>query len=120
MMYPKLLGTPYNTQELLEDYSYLTDGGDLLIIEKGYETNGADVPRLFWSIVPPFRPKYSPAYLVHDFLLSLSGGHISAIKTANNVWKEMMWKIEPSSRMKAVFVCFDIYWWFRFTFRGVL
>jgi len=39
-----------------------------ITVPKGYKTNGANVPRLFWSIIPPFKPKYLPAVIVHDYL----------------------------------------------------
>ena len=29
---------------------------------------GANVHRLFWSIIPPFKSKYLPAVIVHDYL----------------------------------------------------
>ena len=37
----------------------------------GYETNGADIPRIFWSIFPPNRSTYLPAVIVHNYLCSL-------------------------------------------------
>lgn len=39
-----------------------------ITVPEGYTTNGADIPRVFWSIVPPFKPKYLPAIVVHDYL----------------------------------------------------
>lgn len=38
-----------------------------LTIPKGYVTDFATVPRIFWSIVPPIG-KHNPAALVHDYL----------------------------------------------------
>ena len=56
---------PYSKDkfELCEDYRY----GNV-IVPKGYKTNGANVPRIFWSIFPPNSPEYLSAVVVHDYL----------------------------------------------------
>jgi len=41
------------------------------IIPVGFVTNGADIPRLFWSFYPPNRSDYLPAVVVHDYLCSV-------------------------------------------------
>lgn len=76
--------------ELVEDYRY----GDV-IVPKSYKTNGANVPRLFWSIFPPNSPEYLSAAVVHDYLCDKS-----SYKLADETLKEMMselgvakWKI---------------------------
>ena len=40
-------------------------------IPKGFTTDGASVPRIFWSIFPPNRTDYLPCAIVHDFLCDL-------------------------------------------------
>ena len=37
-------------------------------IPKGFRTDGASVPRAFWSLFPPNRTDYLPCAIVHDFL----------------------------------------------------
>lgn len=37
-------------------------------IPKGFTTDGASVPRPFWSIFPPNRTDYLPCAIVHDYL----------------------------------------------------
>ena len=76
--------------ELVEDYRY----GDV-IVPKGYKTNGANVPRLFWSIFPPNSPEYLSAVVTHDYLCDKG-----FYKLADETLKEMMselgvakWKI---------------------------
>jgi len=61
VLYPTFRPTPDNKIILLEDY--VVD--DTLTIPKGYISNGANIPRCFWSIIPPFKPKYIPAVIVH-------------------------------------------------------
>lgn len=40
-------------------------------VPEGYRTNGADIPRIFWSIFPPNKSDYLPAVIVHDYLCDL-------------------------------------------------
>lgn len=54
-----LITTPYCVQ---------LRNGDLVSIDKGYQTNGADIPRLLWRLYPPYSPDYLPAVVVHDYL----------------------------------------------------
>ena len=37
-------------------------------IPAGYETDGASVPRIFWTLFPPNRTDYLPCAIVHDYL----------------------------------------------------
>lgn len=76
--------------ELVEDYRY----GDV-IVPKSYKTNGANVPRIFWSIFPPNSPEYLSAVIAHDYLCDKG-----FYKLADETLKEMMselgvakWKI---------------------------
>jgi len=39
-----------------------------ITIPEGYRTDGASVPRIFWSIFPPNRTDYLPCATIHDFL----------------------------------------------------
>jgi len=41
-------------------------------IPKDYITNGADVPRVFWSLIPPNDSLVLPAVIVHDFLCTIA------------------------------------------------
>ena len=39
-----------------------------IYIPKGFVTNGANIPRVFWSLFPPNSPEYLSAVVLHDFL----------------------------------------------------
>lgn len=41
-------------------------------IPAGYKTNGANIPRIFWSIYPPNSPEYLTAVVIHDYLCEKS------------------------------------------------
>lgn len=49
--------------KLVEDYRYKD-----INIPKGYQTNGANIPRVFWSLFPPNSPEYLSAVVIHDYL----------------------------------------------------
>ena len=53
--------------ELVQEYQYKE-----ITVSTGYKTNGANVPRIFWSIFPPNSPEYLSATLVHDWLCKLA------------------------------------------------
>jgi hypothetical protein len=59
---------PYDKHKfiLLEDFEY-----NGYTVPKGYITDGASIPRIFWSFYPPNRPDYLPAAIVHDHLCDL-------------------------------------------------
>ena len=55
--------------EILEDFEYYRDKNKeaKISIKKGFITNFASVPRIFWSIFPPFG-KYTKCAVLHDRL----------------------------------------------------
>lgn len=55
------------TVTLLEDLVFYTKAGDSITVPTGFESDGASVPKLFWSAFPPF-DTYLPAAVVHDLL----------------------------------------------------
>lgn len=61
----KCILQPYDKHKfiLLEDFEY-----NGYTVPKGYITDGASVPRIFWFIYPPNRPDYLPAAIIHDYL----------------------------------------------------
>ena len=62
-----------------------------VLVPKGYPTNGANIPRLFWCLIPPFKPKYLPAVVLHDFLCDKE-----EYKKADEVFEEVLFEIEKS------------------------
>ncbi len=62
------VGKDYNKYELLNDYYYEVNGY-VIHVPKGFVTDLASVPRIFWAVFPPFG-RYTPAAIVHDFLYS--------------------------------------------------
>ncbi len=55
----------FNNWELTTDFKQIIDDKEILI-PKGFQTDLASVPRIFWAMFPPFScPQPS---VVHDFL----------------------------------------------------
>ena len=74
-----VLGALSNGNYILKQpYKVELKNGDLILIHRGYETNGADIPRLFWRLYPPYSPEYMPAVVIHDYLCD------KAIETAKD------------------------------------
>lgn len=86
MNYPKVQPTINNKYVLLENYQV-----ENVIVPKGYETNGADVPRAFWWFVPPFKPKFLPAIIIHDYLCDRE-----KYQLADAIFEKTLFTIEKS------------------------
>lgn len=80
---------PYSKDryEVAENYIY-----DDIVIPKGYKTNGADIPRIFWSIFPPNSPEYMSAVVVHDYMCD--NDKLFSKEYADNVFKKALQELE--------------------------
>ena len=84
---------------LLEDYHYKD-----VLVPKNYPTNGANIPRWAWCFIPPFKPKFLPAVVLHDFLCDKE-----KYKKADQVFEEVLFKIEKSLTTKSMVVAVKLY-----------
>lgn len=57
-----------------KEFRYYVDGdkNKVVIVPRGFLTDGASVPRLFWGIIPPWG-KYGQAVVLHDYLCEIGG-----------------------------------------------
>lgn len=55
--------------ELVQDFRVVLDG-ILIIIPKGYVTDGSSIPRFFWRVFTPWYTEARRASCVHDFMYS--------------------------------------------------
>ena len=97
--YPVLKGTTENLFINVEEYKYKD-----IVVPPGDKTNGSNIPRMLWSWIPPFKPKYSPAYLVHDYLCDLE-----EYKKADEYFEEILYNIEKTITTKAMVYAVKIY-----------
>ncbi len=65
----KLQPVEYGEKYKLLDNYYYEVNGYIICVPRGFITDLASVPKMFWTIFPPFG-KYTPAAIVHDFLYS--------------------------------------------------
>ena len=104
MYYPKLLPLIDNRMKLIEDYRYKE-----VLVPVGFETNGADSPRIFWQIFPPFAPKFLPAVIVHDYLIKQATNSEDVIY-ANTYFENIMLEIENSLKTRLIVRSVKLYW----------
>ena len=77
--------------QLTEPFRYRSSLGTITI-PKGFFTDGASVPRIFWNIFSPWGSYFSAA-LVHDYLYSKDSNDIYPISersVADKIFKEAM------------------------------
>jgi hypothetical protein len=55
------------TMKVIEPYSYVDADGHAFSAQPGFQTDGASIPRVLWSLIgSPFTGKYIGAAVVHD------------------------------------------------------
>ena len=104
MDYPHLQPTDNNKFILIKEYKYKE-----IEVPLNYITNGADIPRPFWIIVPPFKPKFFPAVLIHDYLIEKAKSN-EDILIANNYFEEILLQIENSLNTRNMVRAVKLYW----------
>ena len=57
----------YRLKESLEYVTSLIPDDPIIVVPAGYESDGASVPRVFWSFFPP-SGQYTKAAILHDWL----------------------------------------------------
>lgn len=85
---------PYDKDrfEVVDDYAFSLPSFNG-VIPKGFKTDGASIPRIFWSIYPPFKSEYFSACVIHDFLC-IKARSKNDYMLANKVLKEAMQALE--------------------------
>ncbi|OPA77246.1 DUF1353 domain-containing protein [Campylobacter pinnipediorum] len=78
--------------EVVEDFIF-----ESIKVPKGYKSNGANVPRLLWSIFPPNSPEYLSATILHDYLCDVAD---STVK--DNILKNVNFKYADDMLLKAL------------------
>ena len=75
--------------EVAEEFVFVSEEYGDITIPVGYRTNFADVPRIFWIIVPPCG-RYSKATVVHDWLIENVEFHNFTYREINKILYEAM------------------------------
>ncbi len=97
--YPIVVATAQNTFVL--DVAYQVKN---VRIPANYESNGANIPRIFWVFIPPNKPKYQAAIFLHDFLCDEE-----KYALADRLFEEVLFEIEISWRTKIMVKAVRLY-----------
>ncbi|EAH9843942.1 DUF1353 domain-containing protein [Campylobacter upsaliensis] len=87
MSLKRVVVKPYDRYkfEVWEDFNYQIElkENEFIsgVVPKGYTTDGASIPRIFWSLYPPYKSEYFSACVLHDYLCSRAM-HETSIKEA--------------------------------------
>lgn len=79
---------PFEIAEEFEFYSEY-EKEYVITIPKGYRSNFASVPRIFWSLIPPVG-RYSKATVIHDWLIDTKRTNYFTYHEINMVFLEAM------------------------------
>ena len=71
---------------LLNSFGYVAKDNRHVLVPRGFITDLASIPRVFWRVIPPTGP-YGPATVIHDFLYS---NQPCSRKTADRLFLEGM------------------------------
>lgn len=74
---------------LTRPLAYVTSGGRVYIVPKGFDTNFASIPKILWSILPPVG-KHTQAAVLHDYLYTFGCGLGVSRKEADEIFYEAM------------------------------
>ena len=80
------------TAKLIEDFNIKIKDDKTITIPIGFETDFASVPRLFWSLMPPWG-RYSVAAVVHDYLYNTQE---TTRLEADKLFEELMEELDVS------------------------
>jgi hypothetical protein len=93
--------------ETAEDLLYVTNAARRINVPKGFETDGASIPRLFWPIVGhPLNGKHARAATVHDYLYFTGEG---SKESADRIFLEAM-KTDGVSKLRRNIMYYAVKW----------
>ena len=79
-----------------------------ICVPKGFITNGADIPRVLWSIFPPNSPEYLSAVVIHDYMCAKKD--VFTYKEADEMFYRAMMDIGvPKWKAKLFYISCRIY-----------
>ena len=76
------------TFKLKESFRYISSYG-VITVPRGFITDGASVPRIFWSIFSPYGD-YFDAAIIHDYLYT-KRNKVYSRKQSDLIFKEAMY-----------------------------
>lgn len=89
-----------------KDFSYQG-----VYVARDFVTDGANIPRIFWSLFPPNSPEYLSAIVIHDYMCE--NVELYGYEKADRYFYEAMIEIGVS-KWKADLFYFCVKWYHRF------
>lgn len=71
-------------------FRYISSYG-VISVPQGFITDGASIPKIFWSIFDPFGP-YFEAAIIHDYLYSKNNNQFNRFQS-DEIFREAMYNI---------------------------
>lgn len=81
------------------------------VVPAGFVTNGANIPRVFWSLFPPNSPEYLSAVVLHDYMCAKRD--VFTYEEADEMFHIAMLEIGVS-KWKADLFYFWVKWYHKF------
>lgn len=80
------------TFRLMNEYRYVSSFGEICV-PKDFITDGASIPKVFWSIISPF-DDYFGAAVIHDYLYNHETTYLDySRKECDLIFKEAMFNL---------------------------
>lgn len=89
---PNNLGTEWTINSPFRYWIDKLHVGDVITVPKGATTDFASIPRIFWSIYPPYG-LYGKAAIIHDYLYR-NGGYINIKEDGLPIFMKNFTRIE--------------------------
>lgn len=120
---PRINVNPNNLKKpftLLNDIAYTSSEKYpyRIVINKGYNWNGANIPRFLWRIVgSQFNPEFLPASMVHDWLCENKNFIIKkGAKISSDIFKDIL-RLYKVGKIKSNIMASAVYF-FQITRKG--
>ena len=98
--------------ELIEPFEYHVgskESDEIITVPKGYVTNFASIPQIFWNILPPVGT-YGKAAVIHDWLYSNIGLNQYTRKQCDDIFLEAM-VVLKTGRLARWMIYSHVRWW---------
>jgi len=92
--------------ELIHQFRYIRDSGEVIVVPAGFETDFASVPRFFWRIIPPWLGRWGAC--VHDWCYRT---RIYSRKESDAVFYECLGELCPMPYKPPRSRCGKLRWW---------
>ena len=93
------------------------------LIPAGFITNGANIPRAFWSLIEPNQSNIMPAIILHDYLCDVADGTIvtntkCTFKEADELFKQNLKMLDQAKwKVWLMYTSVRVYHYFKYEWK---